>query len=237
MLLLPDLFAQYDVRDVWDSGRLHDICGYRRFIEALAAGPGVEYHIADQDEGVREYEFAAKTCPGRGPLDALTLDVNLSSRIGNDPVPLGAGASMTFLHADGAHHSSPNEKSVVVRLDLGSARILLTGDVEAGGRKRPTVPPSEDSIEGVPLACCQQALAAEVLIVGHHGSRTSSRRAFLDAVMASSFVVSLGPSHTRARLIPWCCPTATSSLSWSRGQVFRTDRDDVACGQRPDKLA
>jgi hypothetical protein len=35
VLLLPDLFANCcEVRHVWDSGRVNDICGYRGFIEA-----------------------------------------------------------------------------------------------------------------------------------------------------------------------------------------------------------
>jgi beta-lactamase superfamily II metal-dependent hydrolase len=27
--LLPDLFEAYQIRQVWDSGRINDICGYR----------------------------------------------------------------------------------------------------------------------------------------------------------------------------------------------------------------
>jgi len=42
--------------------------------------------------------------------------------------------------------------------------------------------PSATSIEGILLNCCVSDLAANVLIVGHHGSESSSRKAFLDAV-------------------------------------------------------
>jgi glyoxylase-like metal-dependent hydrolase (beta-lactamase superfamily II) len=48
VLLLPDLFATYEVRHVWDSGRVNDICGYRAFIEAVRIEPGVAYHTAVQ---------------------------------------------------------------------------------------------------------------------------------------------------------------------------------------------
>ena len=41
---------------------------------------------------------------------------------------------MTFLYADGSHHSGFNENSLVTRLDLGARRVLLMGDAEAGGR-------------------------------------------------------------------------------------------------------
>ena len=37
--LLPDLFAAYQVRQVWDSGRVNDICGYRAFLTAVRDAP------------------------------------------------------------------------------------------------------------------------------------------------------------------------------------------------------
>jgi len=51
--------------------------------------------------------------------------------------------------------------------------------------------PETNSIEGMLLACCAAQLRADVLVAGHHGSRTSSRRTFLDAVQASTFIISL----------------------------------------------
>jgi competence protein ComEC len=51
--LLPDLLANYSVRQVWDSGRINDICGYRAFLTAVRDEPGVQYHNALQDFGTR----------------------------------------------------------------------------------------------------------------------------------------------------------------------------------------
>jgi len=48
------------------------------------------------------------------------------------------------------------------------------------------------------LACCETDLASHILVVGHHGSMTSSRRTFLNAVGASTFIVSAGPTSYRA---------------------------------------
>ena len=118
---------------------------------------------------------------------------------------------MTILHAAGGRHSSPNENSLVVRLDLGTTRVLLMGDAEAGGRQSPAALPSPSSIEGV-LPCCASELAAQVLVVGHHGSRTSSRRAFLDAVGVSVFVASSGPKKYRR-----CDPTRSGHRCRTRG--------------------
>ena len=84
----------------------------------------------------------------------------------------------------------------MVRVDLGSRRMLLPGDSEAGGRRPPSTAPAPSSIEGELIACCAAALRSDILVAGHHGSTTSSRTAFLDAIGATQFIVSGGPTHT-----------------------------------------
>jgi hypothetical protein len=120
--LLPDLFGAYQIAQVWDSGRINDVCGYRAFLSAVHDEPGVEYHNALQDFGSRDYPFAAKTCYGED-LPATTLHLQQASRITEAPIVLGQNASMTILHADGGAHLSPNENSLAVRLDLGTTRV------------------------------------------------------------------------------------------------------------------
>ncbi len=231
--LLPDLFAAYQVRQVWDSGRLNDICGYRAFINAIANQPAILYHNALQDLGTQDYSFAAGTCYGEH-LPAVVLHIPLASRINQVPVPLGQGASMTFLHADGAHHSNVNDNSLVVRLDLGEARVLFSGDEEAGGRGNPSTQPTPGSVEGNLLSCCASELASNLLVVGHHGSMSSSRKAFLDQVGASIFVVSSGPTKYDSVVLP--DPVIISELNARGGQLFRTDLNDKTCGQNAAKI-
>ena len=112
-------------------------------------------------------------------------------------------------------------------------RILLMGDAEAGGRQSPSVPPTASSIEGTLLACCLQGLSADVLIVGHHSSRTSSRTAFLNGVQASTFVVSSGPTKYQTVVLPDGDVIAELGL---RGQLFRTDVNDAACRTATTKV-
>jgi competence protein ComEC len=179
----------------------------------------------------RDYAFAQECGPA---LPVETIHLPQDSRIDtNTPVTLGQGATMTILHADGAHHASFNENSIVLRLDLGGTRVLLEGDAEAGGRQAPTVPPSPSSIEGSLVTCCASELAANILIAAHHGSKTSSRRAFLDAVSASVFVVSSGPKKYQTVVLP--DQEIISELA-SRGQVFRTDVNDAACAANTAKI-
>jgi competence protein ComEC len=76
----------------------------------------------------------------------------------------------------GAAPVSPNDRSLVVRIDVTGQRALLPGDLET-------------SAEAALLASGAD-LRADVLKLAHHGSRTSSSEAFLDAIGASVAVAS-----------------------------------------------
>ena len=67
-----------------------------------------------------------------------------------------------------------NEASLVMRVSYAGRRLLFTGDIEAG---------SEAEL-------LTADVRADVLKVPHHGSRTSSTEAFLDAVAPSYAIVS-----------------------------------------------
>jgi len=133
--LLPDVVTQFKPSEVWNLGAFNDICGYRNFLLAIAAEPSVQYHTATQDVGTESVVLAKATCYGQEQPEQ-TVTLNHAKRIGTqEKITLGQGASMTFLYADGSKRSSFNENSLVIRLDLGSRRLLLMGDAEAGGEK------------------------------------------------------------------------------------------------------
>ncbi len=75
-----------------------------------------------------------------------------------------------------------NDTSIVLRVRLGETAILLTGDIEAGAEARLRHDVGDQ-------------LAAVVLKAPHHGSRTSSTRAFLEAVRPRVVVISVGAGN------------------------------------------
>ena len=95
---------------------------------------------------------------------------------------LGGGVRLDVLSppaaADGA---SGNDASIVLRLVWRDVSFLLTGDIEANAEKALV----ESGVD----------LRATVLKVAHHGSKTSSTTAFLDAVRPSIAVVSSGAEN------------------------------------------
>jgi len=100
-----------------------------------------------------------------------------------------------------------NDNSFVIRLSYGERTFLLTGDAGAGAERA--------------LLASGAPLQADVLKVGHHGSRTSSTAPFLTAVRPAVAVVSCGLynrfGHPHAEVI--------HRLQASGIDVFRTDRD------------
>ena len=227
--LLPDVLAAYRVKSVWDSGAVNPICAYRRFVEAVRGAPGLVYHSARLPAGAHAIDFPKNEC---GAATSIAL-FHGEQIVAPMTVRLGERATMTILHADGAHHESFNDNSTVAMLDLGGVRVLLMGDAEAGGRERPTSAPTRGSVEGKLLACCRAALDADVLVVGHHGSKSSSRKALLDAVTPTISVISSGPT----RYATVTLPDAVIVDELARyGEVLRTDRDDDACGRNAHKI-
>ena len=77
-----------------------------------------------------------------------------------------------------AESASDNNASCVLKVTSRQGRsMLLTGDLEQAGEAELLAEP---------------ALPSDVLLVGHHGSRTSSGMAFLQAVGAQAAIVSAG---------------------------------------------
>jgi competence protein ComEC len=120
------------------------------------------------------------------------------------------GVRFQLLHPASAQASArkSNDLSCVLKVSAGARAMLLTGDIE---RRAEAELVERDA----------PALRADVLLVPHHGSRTSSSAEFLAAVGATTAVVPAGYrsrfGHPHTEVL--------ERYSGSGAAVLRTDRD------------
>ena len=225
--LLADVVLRYPPKNVWESGAVNDICGYRRFLGAVETT-----HASYHSGTTGDVDFGKPLCDDKLP-PVVHLDRGAPATEAS-PIRLGDRATMTFLHVDPkVRGGSFNETSLVTLLDLDGTKVLLMGDAEAGGRADPSSPPADTSVEGYLLAHHRALLDADVLVVGHHGSKTSSRKAFIDAVTPKISVISSGPMKYGAVTLP--DPEIVAELT-ATSTVFRTDVNDAECAKNEHKI-
>lgn len=93
------------------------------------------------------------------------------------------GVRFDMLHPALADYAGPgksNDLSCVLRVSAGAGQVLLTGDIEARSER------------ALLARYGAQALRADVLLVPHHGSRTSSTDAFVGAVAPATAIFTTG---------------------------------------------
>jgi len=103
------------------------------------------------------------------------------------------GVAFSVLHPPAGFARLGNESSCVLRIDSEHGSVLLTGDIEARAEQ---------------LLAAEPLLRADVVIVPHHGSATSSSPAFARAVAPTFAVVSAGFDNR------WGFPRAEVSRRW-----------------------
>jgi competence protein ComEC len=121
------------------------------------------------------------------------------------------GVHLTVLSPDSSEIAAAgdaNAASVVVMAEYRGVRILLTGDAER-------------DVESRLVRRLGTDLRADVLKVGHHGSRTSSTSPLLDAVGATIALVSVGAGNRYRHPDP----EVLSALQARGAHVLRTDDD------------
>lgn len=231
--LFADVFSAVGVKNVWEPGAVNDTCEYRQFLQAIADHPSVVYHSARLGPGQHEIDLGKETC-----VPKLSSKVSLSHgpklEVGH-AMALDRHATLTFLHVDpNVHGEDFNRTSVVVSLELAGTRVLLMGDGEAGGRADPSTPATPGSVEGRLLSTQRDKLRSDVLVVGHHGSKSSTRKAFLDAVLPQVAIVSAGPTKYHGVVLPDA--EVMDLLRRQVREVYQTDVHDDACRRNAKKI-
>ncbi len=139
--------------------------------------------------------------------DAARLGISVRHVHAGDRVHWGSVEVSVLAPAAGYVNAGvpKNDDSVVLEMRYGKASALLEGDAET---------PSEQA-----MLAARLVHPVTLLKVGHHGSRTSTTQAFVDAAAPEDAVISVGRrntfGHPRAEVI--------GRLAVEGAHVFRTD--------------
>jgi competence protein ComEC len=223
--MLPDVTHCYAVQNFWDAGDWYASATYRNVVEAISsAKPAISYHTASPVSSSLNVDGTAITPP---PV--------WDSFAAGETVTIGAGARLKVLFADGGGYpNDANLNSTVIRLDLGTKSVLLAGDAESGSRADPSTPPG--ATEKALLDNYASDLKVDILQVGHHGSKTSSRTAFLRAVAPSFALIGAGPQPFGGVVLP--DPVVIDALQTlsSQPHILRTDVHDASGCPLADRI-
>lgn len=157
-------------------------------------------------------DFAASTQTYEDMLDAIeasgipTVDIN-----SGDTFDIGA-VHFTALNPQDRIYDDANNSSIVLLAEYGDTRFLFEGDAE------------DEAISDM-LAQYSELLDADVLKVGHHGSRNATTSEFLKAVTPETAIITCGEENDYGHP-----HQETLDLLGSMGvTTLRTDQDgDIA---------
>ncbi len=110
-----------------------------------------------------------------------------------------------FESLEGVSLKNTNDSSIVAKLSYGQNKILLTGDAEKKTESQ--------------LINKQIDLSAQILQVGHHGSKTSTSAEFLQAVRPEVAVIQVGKDNRYGH------PHQEVLDRLKNIEIFRTDLD------------
>lgn len=111
--------------------------------------------------------------------DVPVLSLEMGDRIILDPTTY---IQLLSPYSTGAVSKSPNNSSLVIRIQYGSSTLLLTGD-------------AEKETEEVLLAVYGTLLESDILKAGHHGSNTSNTPEFIGRVKPERVLISAGKDN------------------------------------------
>lgn len=190
---------------------------YDRSLDAvLLSHPNLD-HLSGFIDVLRRYDVAydlesgrAHTIPEYAEFERLVAERGVRRELlrRGTTVDLGGGAILEILSPEERDMAAKNlnDTMVVARLTYGDMAFLFTGDMERGLESR--------------LVANGGDLSAQVLKVGHHGSKTSSSEIFLKKIRSQFAVIEVGKNnygHPNGDVI--------TRLASFGAQVLRTDLD------------
>lgn len=196
---LPDGQAELTVLDVGQgSAAVLRTRSHRLLIDAGPAYPSgfdsgemlVVPFLRQQGGGLDQILVSHGDHDHSGGLPAVRKAYPQADVLGDEEHPCRAGQSWQWdavqfeiLHPSGSAAWRGNNRSCVLRVSGNGWSLLLPGDIEAAAEHA--------LLQGSPPG----RLQADVLLAPHHGSRTSSTEAWLQAVAPKLVLISAGWQH------------------------------------------
>lgn len=198
-------------------------------LDAVFLSHGDADHINGVREMLEEYEtdFLGKRAVGitvrrlflpdlEGEQEQLEQIADLAGRhsipvdtISRGQILSGGSVKLTCLHPGKKSGSGDaNEDSMVLMLECAGIRALFTGDLEGEGEKELLKEQGEALLE------------ADLLKVGHHGSKNGTSAEFLEKVKPEAAVISCGENNRYGHP----SPQVLERLDAAGAHVYRTDR-------------
>lgn len=181
-----------------------------------------EDHIGSLDTVIKTFDIGQVVMPKESSNTQTFRDVITAiANKGLKPIEAKAGVKLDMgseiyaelLAPNSSGYDDTNDYSAVLRLVYGKNSFLFTGDAE-----------TQSETEMLRLG---SQLKANVLKVGHHGSRTSSTAAFLKLVAPKYAIISVGKDNSYGH------PTgeALARLGSVGATIYRTDESGtIVCG-------
>jgi len=176
-----------------------------------------EDHIGNMADVIDDYNVLAFYAPKvqsttktfEKMVDALkskNLKINVIKK-GTDTINLGENTKITVFSPTKDFYEDLNNYSPVIKIEYGKTSFLFTGDAQKDVEKE--------------ILASNEDISADILKVGHHGSSTSTTKAFLDKINPSISVISVGQDNTYNH------PNdgTIKRLSDNKATIYRTDKD------------
>jgi competence protein ComEC len=114
---------------------------------------------------------------------------------------------VSVFNSGGSSRGDANNGSLVVKIQFGATSVILTGD-------------AEEEAEHAMVGKFRTQLRADLLKVGHHGSKTSTSAEFLAAVSPKAAIISCGTPNSYGHP----SPGTITRLEKAGIRIYRTDK-------------
>jgi competence protein ComEC len=183
-------------------------------IDALIATHPHEDHIGAMDDVIKAFPIGIVYMPNVKSTTATYNDMinaikakklTVNTPVAGKSIVLDPAIKIDILAPNSSKYEDLNNYSIVLKITYGKNSFLLTGDAEEISERE--------------MIAKKYNLKADLLKVGHHGSKSSTIATFLSAVKPTYAVISVGKGNDYGhpeKLI-------LDKLSVVKSQVFRTD--------------